>query len=396
MRCYKIGCVSGYIRNLVKNMDTKTRKSRNSNLELLRIICVLAIIYCHASSQGELFTEIPNDPQWGYFLLTNFDRIACGIFVVIGAWFMCDKQFKIDRVFRTWLTVFTLSVPLMLFSVYYAGIEVSNDAFWSVFFPLTRSPLWFCSFYIILLLLSPILNVIINEISISKQRYIICFFFVFMVLPASISTHYGIMNHELFHFIFLYLLTGYIKKNPVKIFDKQVFNISLFLTMTIVILVIRVVGHLEILGELSDDAVALGESYRSRLQSLPNLLCVFSAFFFFKNLKEIRLPIINFISNLTLGIYVFHQTPIFRDYLWIEVFKNRAHQNDLKYALFVGVAVYFLGFAVEVIRQAIVRLGITDRQYYLRVCSRIDNAYSRVFSYDNSPLQPIQSGDCND
>lgn len=377
-------------------MDTKLRTVRNSNLEILRILCVIAIIYSHASSQGELFTVIPNDPQISYFMLTGFDRIACGVFIVISAWFLCDKPFKSDRFLRTWLTVFTLSVPLMLFCVYYAKIDVVWDTLSSVFFPLTRIPLWFCSYYLMLLLLSPILNVIINELSEIKQKYLLCVFFVFMVIPASVSVHYGVMNHELFHFIFLYLLTGYLKNHPAKCFSNQLFNASMFFIMTLLILIIRVGGHLGILGDLSDDAIDLGESYRTRLQSLPNLVSVFCLFFFFNNLKQRHIPIVNYISNLTLGIYVFHQTPVFRDYLWIEVFKNRAHQNDLKYALMVGIGVYLLGAIVEAIRQIVIRMAITDRTYYSKICTRIDEIYSRIFAHSNPIPETIQSRICND
>ena len=58
---------------------------RNSNLELLRILCILAII-------GDHFTGQSGIVEWGgigtnffYCAVTSMSRVACSVFVIISA-----------------------------------------------------------------------------------------------------------------------------------------------------------------------------------------------------------------------------------------------------------------------------------------------------------------------
>ena len=87
---------------------------RNSNLELLRILCILAII-------GDHFTGQSGIVEWGgigtnffYCAVTSMSRVACSVFVIISAWFLVDKPFNIKKVIHIWLTVIMFTIPLTI------------------------------------------------------------------------------------------------------------------------------------------------------------------------------------------------------------------------------------------------------------------------------------------
>lgn len=70
---------------------------RSSNFELLRIFCMLSIVAVHYVWHGGSAASGSNIAA-AYFL-GNFAQIGVACFVLIGAWFLIDKEFSITRIF---------------------------------------------------------------------------------------------------------------------------------------------------------------------------------------------------------------------------------------------------------------------------------------------------------
>lgn len=68
---------------------------RSSNFELLRIFCMLSIVAVHYVWHGGSAASGSNIAA-AYFL-GNFAQIGVACFVLIGAWFLIDKEFSITR-----------------------------------------------------------------------------------------------------------------------------------------------------------------------------------------------------------------------------------------------------------------------------------------------------------
>ena len=71
-----------------------TKAPRASNLELLRILCMLLIIGDHLTGQGGIadYSTLPS--SFVFCLIGCGSRIACTVFVLVGSWFMCEQPFK--------------------------------------------------------------------------------------------------------------------------------------------------------------------------------------------------------------------------------------------------------------------------------------------------------------
>ena len=134
-----------------------TKAPRASNLELLRIVCMLLIIGDHLTGQGGIadYSSLPS--SFVFSLIGCGSRIACTVFVLVGSWFMCEQPFKTRRPLSLWLSLWLYTVPVTLLCRL-AGLDVSLGALRWAAFPAGTRQLWFISDYLVLLLCVPLLN----------------------------------------------------------------------------------------------------------------------------------------------------------------------------------------------------------------------------------------------
>ena len=81
------------------------KTTRSSNLELLRILCMLLIIGDHLTGQSGIadYTTLPS--SFAFCLIGCGSRIACSVFVLIGGWFLCEQPYKTRRPLSLWLSL---------------------------------------------------------------------------------------------------------------------------------------------------------------------------------------------------------------------------------------------------------------------------------------------------
>ena len=127
--------------------------------------------------------------------------------------------------------------------------------------------------------------------------------------------------------IFLYLLTGYWKKYreiPSLSKARRCFCITfLFLVGG------RVLCHFLPAGIAVNVLKRYMEAYRTRMQTLPNLLMAYGLFFVFYHLKIRQSLTINRLAGLSLGVYCFHQLPGWYPVLWDGILRASYHAKNL-------------------------------------------------------------------
>lgn len=133
---------------------------RQSNFEFLRIFAMLLIV------AGHFYVQTKGHHQDGdlfILLITSGSRVAVNLFLMIGVWFMVDKSFSARRVFKIWNTVWFWSIVLTV-AVIMMGVQVKPTHFVTAIFPVLFYNLWFASAYIVLLLLSPLLQLFCSSL----------------------------------------------------------------------------------------------------------------------------------------------------------------------------------------------------------------------------------------
>lgn len=206
------------------------KKNRNSNIELLRIIAALFVLSYHTVNATVDINALELPSRFAMTgLFFGMGRISVNIFVIISAWFLCEQNFKFERITNTWLSTIFYTVPIAISFVCFCKADlvylITN------MFPVFFQPLWFITAYVFLLFLTPLLNLILSKYEKRKFRNMIIFLSALFVLPMTFLPQVrGAFYSELGWFCVLYLITGYLRiYQPLKIVDNKKICLLVFI-----------------------------------------------------------------------------------------------------------------------------------------------------------------------
>ncbi len=211
---------------------------------------------------------------------------------------------------------FTISV-LWLVVFLASGYELETKFILKQFFPVTFGNCWFVTCYILFYAVHPLLNLVIK--SINKEIHL-CLCIAYIVLYCVIGF---VMNNNLFYytdllgFIGIYFIVSYIK-NYLTVFTSSKRN-------NFVALAVGIIGWLGI--SLITNVLGFHLSFlHDQMQRWCNianpffLLIAVSAFNIARQ-KVFHNSFINYLSSLSLLIYMIHTNRIIRDYFRYDIFE---------------------------------------------------------------------------
>lgn len=348
-------------------------RARQSGLELLRILCMLFIIADHYAGQSgaALYDTLPH--ALFFALLGAGSRMGCSIFVMLGAWFLCTQPFKTRRVLNLWLSLWLYTVPLTLLCFFVPGSGVGLGTLRWAIFPVSTKQLWFVAAYLVLLLLSPVLNLLLHTAPRRTLRGLLWVFGVLLVGYSTLFAEDGVFSDVLWTFAYEYLLVGYLRLYPHNRLSRILQSWqapALALLFTAALTALRGAALWQ---GMDGKAMQYLEYYRTALCSAPNLLCALAIFFFFKKLNIGSLPAVNGVASATLGVYIIHQTPAVMGLLWNGIFQSAQHPGSAGYALFVIACVYGMGTAIDLVRSRLLIRRLEASRWFLALCRKGDD-----------------------
>lgn len=248
-------------------MQTTKTHSRNSNIELLRIIAMFGVIILHYNNAqiGGAFkyaSAIKTNSYILYILECVFIS-AVNVFLLISGYYMCSvKKIALTKPCQLIVQVICFRVASYIIFVLMDEIPYSNQNLKVNFLPVN----YFVILYATLYILIPFINFLINQISIkSFTRLIIILLMVFSIWPTIVDCLIPILNNSLsglstismygsqygytiVNFILMYLLGAYISKLNINSYTniKQRFTYISHLILCWIILFIWVQYHLTI------------------------------------------------------------------------------------------------------------------------------------------------------
>lgn len=163
------------------------KQERNVSLDILRILCVYMIVCGHVYAWGggnELIST--KFDMIGASIIKTIGMIEVSTFFVITGVFQKTK--KTEEYFRKakklWIQEFSVSILIMIVMLFSKN-TINLDMLLISIFPFFMNGYWFVSVYIVVLLLSPILNKFFDE---CDRRYVIAIFILFLVLTVIIPS----------------------------------------------------------------------------------------------------------------------------------------------------------------------------------------------------------------
>ena len=347
------------------------KKERNSNVELMRIISMLFIILWHIYIYG----GIKNNARIikpGVAILFEFLSFVIVVhvnsFVLTTGYFQCESNVKKEKVISLINTTFFYRILfLIIFSL--TGLTVITKV--EMIDKIFLYDYWFIQIYLLLYIISPIINKLINAISQKEfRRILFVLFIIFSIIPFLTANRTNMSNsgYTLVNFVFLYLIGAYLKKYPMK--DSYLFrrisknSYKLFLLIIFIISLFINYTNYKTLESLSFSNSILNlmyTNYKNVFDAYSNpfvLIQSISYFLLFESFN-IKSKLINRISKLVLGVYFIHENGFVREYIykWLRIDNGIVNRyNFVLYVFSMTIIIFIISALIELIRQILVNI----------------------------------------
>lgn len=294
--------------------------------------------------------------------------------MLIGAYFLVDSPFRFRRVFHIWWS--TLFWCLLVGLVLIAKSVTGWGAVKVGLFPVSDSPLWFCSAYCLILLASPLFNLAINAMDRKTHLGFLWVWGTLILIVPTLRANCGVFRPEIWVCAYAYFFAGYMKRYRPRVLDDMRVILALCAIPVLRIALMWAVKDQPYAGSVH----AYCEFWRAMLNAVPNFATAVGIFCLFRRLS-FQSGIINGMAKSVLGVYVIHQVPCFYPYLWNGVFKahyHAGHSHQISYTLMMIGTVFVVGTILDWGKRRAL-IGLVERnRWVLALESRIDAIFNAL------------------
>lgn len=365
-----------YFINRGKEYMEKTSKVRESSFELMRIISMFMIVVWHVIICGVGLDQVSESLSFSFDTIKSLFVVHVNSFVLLTGYFQSKSKFRLKKVFSlvglSWFyRILAVIVVLSLSLTTLSNLEILNNVF---ILPLGHEH-WFIHFYILLYLVSPFLNIFIERTSQSEFKKLLLVLIGIVYLLPYLSNQGFYTNDYGFsfaHFIVLYFIGAYFRMYPIKEsyhfknLSKKNFRILLilvFLGCAFFSLAILYLGKYVCNISYGQGSVLfeVGMALQSHAGAYdyPLVILQTCAYVLFFSTISFKNKIINRISTLMIGIYLIHESELFKPYIYeFFAFNTSANSGLIILLQIFGVAlmIFILSGVIEFIRQEICKL----------------------------------------
>lgn len=325
-------------------------KKRNSNLELMRILCMLLIVFSHCGGHG--FESIDRVYSFNKYCTEGISLLStAGVmgFVLISGYFVSASGTDLKRLMKLWGQIWFYSVLcLILFLTVLTPAEPLGAAdIIKSLLPVTYSRYWFATCYIMLMLLSPFLNSFIASVGRGTLlRLIVLLVLLWSVLATFFAADYG--YNIMGWFVVLYLISGYIRRYYVPGRHPAGRHLGRALAAFLLLLLSDILINLA--GKYTGSSALLANSVIFAKQNgIFDFVVALELFLYFLNREPFYNRAVNIAASACFGVYLIHDNFIFRPYLWETLLHMPEHYVSSTLPLYVLISVLAIYIACTLI-----------------------------------------------
>jgi len=331
---------------------------RSSSVELLRIIAMFFIIASHFSVHSEFdLHSITNANTFSAIFLrtTVMGYVGINVFMSIFGYFnITENSYSktISRSFRIVLQVFFYSVLIYGVFVVLQIIDFKFSDMIKVCLPVSLDEYGFPTVYIIVALISPIINSGIINLSIDQRRImlIVCLL-IWSIIPTLSLGHINHYGTTLGQYILMYILGGIIRIDYSKSESSKKKQGGYMVGVSSICLIIVAIIY-TVIENMSISFIPSIMVFYSRY-SIFSIMLACGLLMIFTGIS-IESRIINIIGSLTFGIYLIHDNRFVRDVLWTDWLNCKQYSLYWYfpfYAIFIVICVFVICGAIEFLRK---------------------------------------------
>lgn len=326
-------------------------KARDSRIELLRIICMFFIVLSHFSIFGNWY-GVDNFSPFETVRTLLFDGLgpaAAICFFIITGYFSfkegsLEKRIKksATKFFNVWGQTFFYSATIgtLLFIVKQSDVTSLVKAF----LPFTLNEYWFVTCYLLLVLFSPYLDMIGDNLSSKDLKRLLIVLFILQI-PALLNNM--IINR------FLLAILGYysgkyifLNKKKLTTLNNKLLWLSFFTLYLIDLLSIFVLR-----------SIGIDFQHSAHFTQYILAFCISVILFLIAiNAKPFSSKLVNYISRSAFALYLITEQPTFRHILWGKLLNVGKYQNSVIFPLqgiFVVFGICIVCFLIDFVRRGL-------------------------------------------
>lgn len=367
-------------------------KSRMANLELLRCLAMMMVIVLHYLGKGNLLPPLNSTEMNATgimaWVLEALCIVAVNVYMMISGYFLCTSSFKLSRLLKLWLQVWTYSVIIGLIAAFTGVIpaaEVDTHYYLTLLFPVSMGHYWFMTAYVFLYLLLPLLGAGVRRMTKEQmQLTIVLLLAVFSlsktILPVRLEKDGKGM--DCLWYLCVFVTAAYIRRFGIKCLERKAVALALYFVGCL-----AVVGEAFVLRLLYLRAGSLERILSISLEynHFVQFLAAVGLFCFFLQIKGTG-RVATWAAKAapyTLGVYLLHENQGVRyaweNWLWAD--KVSSGGSLLCYTITAVIIVFVCGILVEAARTRLMRgmhLLLSKIAVYRKLTECIDKA-DRLF-----------------
>jgi hypothetical protein len=336
---------------------TKMEKVRDSNMELFRIIAMILVMIDHA---GFLSLGVPCkydsiiEPIGvvSRFFTQSISVVCVNLFVLLSGWYgIRIKKLKLFELIFQVLFFSVLVYCLFLFFNFKTYFNIDKAGTILLIHP---SDYWFVKSYLLLILLTPALNLFVEKVDVRIFRNVLIAFFSLQFIYGWLFL-YGIQDfqggYSVVSFAGLYMLSRYLRLYPIK---KLQFNIGIyFILFFIVSLFITFLSFL---------LTRLGYCITGRLFTYTSPFIIFESILLLLAFSKMKFKnnVINWIASSCLAVYLLHSNELFLRPFYGKIIRNWYFNDNTIYFFIHTIGFITILFVISILIDK-VRIYIWNR-----------------------------------
>lgn len=334
------------------------KETRNSNVEILRIVSLLLIIFGHFT--WHTHWNLNNDPLLLKTMIHSFwigGKLGVDIFVLISGYYLVNSYFKPKSFIRTWLIAYFYAIIILFGAIISGVINVGfQDIVKTILMGSTGYISWFVTAYLIMYLLSPFINVVLRALSRNQYRMLLIVFILISSLQTVFhNTAVGTNGYDASWLLIIYTFGAYIRLYPSDFeFRKLFYSVSLLVSLMLSVISVGFLDYIQDTYLNSNNP-----TFYARLINGTSPVQLFSAvmiFLLFIKRKPFTNARINRIASTTFAIYLMHDNILISNWLWNDVVRANRFEHTywiVSYNLIVMVIIFAICCLIDLIRQLV-------------------------------------------
>lgn len=345
---------------LINNID---RQTRDSGIELLKIFAIFVIVINHTVQS--LTNEAYNIPNNGFvidisrattniqcillLIFRHFGVLGNSVFFICSAWFLLkSKNWNKKKWLFMVIEIWVVSIVIFIITYIILHGNISIGIIISSLFPTTFGNNWYMTCYLLFYPIHPILNSIVNMMN-QRQLFRSTLVMVFLYVFMNFINCSWFFSSAIILWITIYFAIAYMQKYLMSFVDNIRENIILF-----IIGVIGFIGIILITDICGLYSQVLSDKVMRWVNNCnPFLLAMSIAMFNIARNIHFKNRFINYISKLSLLIYIIHENIILRTYfrpaMWNYVYKRFGYSDVIQWVFIISFIIFIFGILCSIL-----------------------------------------------